>query len=462
MTTSKNDLNFTKENIDALPLPAAGRATYHDTHKQAGGLQLRVTSKGTKTFCVFRRIRAGQPERITLGRYPEMTIDQARRQATIISAAIAEGVNPAAAKRAHKAELTFADLFGEYIERHAKPKKATWAEDEQRYRQYLQKPVGNKKLSAVDRKVVAQVHSNITLAGHPTVANRVLALISSVFGWAINVGLVEANPAKGIKRNKERSRDRFLQGDELPRFFKSLAQESNETMKDYFLLSLLTGARRANVLSMRWQDINFGRAEWRIEKTKNGEPQTVTLSPEALQILEQRKPEQAPTYVFPGDGKSGHLEEPKKGWMRILARAECIEIADRLMHAGKFDTASEAALQDSVSRPTAALEKLKEISRSHNINLDGASLGNLRIHDLRRTLGSWQAKTGASLATIGKSLNHKNIATTAIYARLDLDPVRDSVNTATRAMLAAGGLVTFPRVIDTCEPANDVCITQQK
>ncbi|HRB21977.1 MAG TPA: tyrosine-type recombinase/integrase, partial [Nitrosomonas sp.] len=64
----------------------------------------------------------------------------------------------------------------------------------------------------------------------------------------------------------------------------------------------------------------------------------------------------------------------------------------------------------------------------------------LRLHDLRRTLGSWQAKTGASLAIIGKSLNHKNQNTTAIYARLDLDPVRDSVNTATSAMLAAGGL----------------------
>src|SRR6185503_5001402 len=98
----------------------------------------------------------------------------------------------------------------------------------------------------------------------------------------------------------------------------------------------------------------------------------------------------APTqYVFPGSGKSGHLEEPKKGWQRILTRA---------------------------------------------------GIADLRIHDLRRTLGSWQAKQGASLAIIGKSLNHKNQNTTAIYARLDLDPVRDSVNTATSAMMAAAGL----------------------
>ena len=94
-------------------------------------------------------------------------------------------------------------------------------------------------------------------------------------------------------------------------------------------------------------------------------------------------------YVFPGDGRSGHLKEPKRGWLRILKNAD---------------------------------------------------VGNLRIHDLRRTLGSWQAKTGASLTIIGKSLNHKSLQATAIYARLDLDPVRASIDKATQAILMAAGL----------------------
>ncbi len=140
---------------------------------------------------------------------------------------------------------------------------------------------------------------------------------------------------------------------------------------------------------MRWEDINFDRSEWRIAETKNGTPQTVTLSPEAIEVLRNRIPAEATIFVFPGIGKQGHLAEPKKGWQRIL---------------------------------------------------DRAGISDLRIHDLRRTLGSWQAKQGASLAIIGKSLNHKNQSTTAIYARLDLDPVRDSVNSATSAMLAAAGL----------------------
>jgi site-specific recombinase XerD len=142
-------------------------------------------------------------------------------------------------------------LFSQYIQRHAKLHKRTWAEDVQRFEQYLESPLGRKKLGTVNRQVVAAVHSNITMAGHPVVANRVLALVSSIFGWAVSAGLMENNPVRGIKRNREKSRDRFLQSNELPRFFEALAEEENETMRDYFLLSLLTGARRANMLSMQ-------------------------------------------------------------------------------------------------------------------------------------------------------------------------------------------------------------------
>lgn len=162
-------------------------------------------------------------------------------------------------------------------------------------------------------------------------------------------------------------------------------------------MSLLTGARRSNVLAMRWEDISFERAEWRIALTKNGTPQTVTLSPEAVGILGNRMPVETAGYVFPGLGKHGHLVEPIKGWKRILERS---------------------------------------------------GIQNLRIHDLRRTLGSWQAKTGASLSIIGKSLNHKSPSTTAIYARLDLDPVRESVERATDAMLVAAGRKPGGEVVD--------------
>lgn len=382
--------NFTKASLESLQAPAAGtRTTYSDA--KTTGLQIRVTPNNVKTFSVFRRIKGGQPERVTLGRFPDMTIEQARRKASTINAAIEGGANPAEAKRAHKAELTFGDLFDEYIARHAKPSKLTWANDKQRYEQYLEKPLSKIKLSKLTRARISEIHGSISMAGHATVANRVLALASSILGRGVEWGHLEINPAKGIRRNKEISRDRFIQSDELPRFFKAVAEEENTGVRDYFLIALLTGARRANVLSMRWQDISVERREWRIEVTKNGTPQTVPLMDEALEILRLRKKsaEKDAVFVFPGPGKKGHLIEPRKGWLRVLNRAK---------------------------------------------------LSDLRIHDLRRTLGSWQAKTGASMAIIGKSLNHKNQQTTAIYARLDIDPVRQSMETATSAMLGAGGV----------------------
>lgn len=192
----------------------------------------------------------------------------------------------------------------------------------------------------------------------------------------------------GVKRFPERSRDRFLSADELARFFQALEQEPNEAAREFFLVALLTGARRANVLSMRWADIDLKGQTWRIPETKNGTPQNVPLVGPVLEILQSRRKTTSSFFVFPGRGKTGHLVEPKKAWARV-----CL----------------------------------------------AAGIKEARIHDLRRTLGSWQAKTGASLPIIGKSLNHKSASTTSIYARLDLDPVRTAMEKAAEAMLEAGG-----------------------
>ena len=246
-----------------------------------------------------------------------------------------------------------------------------------------------KKLSKITKADIQKLHADMG-KNHKVEANRLIALLSIMFNKAIEFGLWDKlNPAFNIKKFREKSRDRFLQSEELPRFFSALAQESNETIRDYILLAILTGARRSNLLAMKWDEVSWERAEWRIPTTKNDDPQIVTLSKEALTILKHRKFAITNRYVFPGNGKCEHLVEPKKGWTRVLKNA---------------------------------------------------GIENLKIHDLRRTLGSWQAKTGASLTIIGKSLNHKSHQATAIYARLDLDPVRASVEKATHAILTAAGL----------------------
>ena len=220
-------------------------------------------------------------------------------------------------------------------------------------------------------------------------ANRALALMRVLFNKAIAWGWEGTNPALGIQAFREKSRERFLEAHELPAFLNALREEPNTTTRDYILLSLLTGARKSNVLAMRWEDINFKQSLWRIHETKNGEAHTIPLVPHALNLLKARKATTQSAWVFPGTGEAGHLHDPKKAWQRILARA---------------------------------------------------NIKNLRLHDLRRSLGSWQAATGASLTIIGKTLAHKNVNSTAIYARLNLDPVREAMQKATDAMMQAAGV----------------------
>ena len=430
--------NFTKEALTSLPLPAGGqRAIYHDA--KTTGLQIRVTSTGVRTFSLYRRIKGGQPARVTLGRFPEMTIEQARKLAARVNSEIEEGANPADVKRAHKGEPTLSEFFKEYGERHGQRKRA-WHDDQQRFRDYLEKPLGARKLSAITREMIGRILSDMELAGRAgATVNNVRALSSGVFGKAIEWSYLTDNPVKGIKTRKSNKRDRFLQANELPRFFISVGEEPNQSIRDYVLLSLLTGARRANVQAMRWNQINLSERIWRIPDTKNGTPQNVTLSPEAIEILKTRKESAEGAFVFPGKGESGHLVEPRKGWERILDRDELKQLAIRIEAAnGTFAEKEGEALADALARARKAAKRMK-------IDTEGCRITDLRIHDLRRTLGSWQAKQGASLAIIGKSLNHKSQAATAIYARLDLDPVRASVNSATAAMMEAAGVKKVSR-----------------
>lgn len=173
-----------------------------------------------------------------------------------------------------------------------------------------------------------RLHKKIGRENGIVTANIALKLLHVMFNKAINEWRIWSgeNPAHGIKKFPEQSRDRFLQSDELPRFFRAVADEPNETIRDYVLISLLTGARRTNVLEMRWQDVNFERAEWRIGMTKNGtHPNRHPVAGSAGSIAEQEATGRGCVRI----GKQGHLAEPKKGWTRILERAG---IADLRIH----------------------------------------------------------------------------------------------------------------------------------
>ena len=391
---------FSKRRLEALPVPQDRRLYHHDSATE--GLSLCVTPTGTRTFYV-RRWCQGQAARIPLGRFPMMTVEQARKAAHAIIGEMAKGLDPAAARRAIRHEQTVEGLWQYWLDNHAKPHKKSWREDERMYRLYLA-PWAKRRLSTIRKADVQSLLHRIAGGTVPSnkkpsskkkcggkyMANRVHELIRAMFRKAADIGYTGENPALGIKRFSEEKRDRFLHGDELRAFFAALSQEPNTLLQHFFFLLLLTGARRRNVQAMRWDEIDFATAAWRIPETKSGLPVVVTLTAAALDVLHARKEAgNGGPWVFPSHGKSGHLEEPKSAWKRIVKRARLV---------------------------------------------------NVRPHDLRRTLGSWQAMTGASLPIIGKSLGHKRSVTTEIYARLQLNAVRVSVGAATAAMLEAGGL----------------------
>lgn len=139
-------------------------------------------------------------------------------------------------------------------------------------------------------------------------------------------------------------------------------------------------------------------------------------------------------------GSSGHIEEPKKGWQRIFYRDELRRLTQLIAEAGGVFKPLQDAQGIPLENLQTRLKQARTLATTLGLDTTGVRIPDLRIHDLRRTLASWQAKTGSSLAIIGKSLNHKNPATTAIYARLDLGPVRASMERATAAMLTAAGL----------------------
>jgi integrase len=144
---------------------------------------------------------------------------------------------------------------------------------------------------------------------------------------------------------------------------------------------------------MAWRDIDLAAAVWYLagQTTKNKLPMAVVLPPPAVGILEHRR--DGSPWVFPADTAAGHIVDPRKSWARVVKRA---------------------------------------------------GISDLRPHDLRRSLGSWQAIAGASLQIVGASLGHRDPKATAVYARLLLDPVRTSVNQAVANMQAAGGLLPTP------------------
>jgi integrase len=380
-------LNFTIPIIKSLKVNR-GRTWLYDL--KSPGLALMATAAGSRVFYLCRRID-GRPERYRIGAFPQIGIETARTMATKLNGEIASGGNPQLGRHQRLAEMTFSEAFAFYMTTHSIPKKRTWREDQQKYDRHLA-GWSTRKLTSITTEEVRALHAKIGRTA-PGAANRTLSLLSSVF----NVLRVTPNPCRQISKFAEHDRERFVLPHEFPILWKAIQAET-ELWRDFFTIALFTGARSGNVQSMRWNEISLEAGRWTIPaaKFKAARMMVVPLVGEVLSILKRRKAAQdarqrdtgcAPCeWVFPAESALGHVVEPKLAWERIRK---------------------------------------------------ASGLTDLRIHDLRRSMGSWQASTGANLSVIGKTLGHANTSTTAIYARVTIGPVEDAMTKAVGAMLEA-------------------------
>jgi integrase len=381
---------LTKQLIDETPFPAAGQVFVRDTPLR--GFALRVT-QGRKSFILEKRIR-GRMRRLTLGPYGPLTVDQARKLAAMHVGAIAQGDDPAQVRQDRLHEPTFGDLTAQYLERHA-PRKRSGRDDQGMLTSHLA-VFRTRKLTDLNRNDVARLHAQVGETA-PYRANRLVALLRKVFNLARDWGLhAGENPATRIQMFSEESRDRFVQPEELPRLFQAIAEEAGPAVRAVVLTALLTGARRTEVLTMRWDEVSLTRAEWRIPQTKAGRPHLLPLPHALVATLRSLSRVEGNPYVFVGQHGVGHLHDMKRAWERIRMKA---------------------------------------------------GIRDVRLHDLRRTVGSWLAGSGESMPLIGTVLNHRDVSTTAIYARLNLDPVRQALERNASRMLEAAACQRTPAVI---------------
>ena len=377
---------ITKRLVDAAE-PRDKPYTIYDG--QVPGFGIRVQPGGTKTYVVLYRF-AHHRRCVSLGRHGVITPEQARAQAKRILARVSDGEDPAASRQGGSHVTTLADLAKRFDEEHIavrlKPASALSYRDN--LRRHVLPTIGNLRATDVARADVAKLHHDLRHSRYQ--ANRSLALMSKMFNLAEVWGLRPdgSNPCRHVKKYKEKKRERYLSADELARLGEALREceeggESQSTVNLIRLL-LLTGCRLNEILTLKWEHVDLENGALHLPDSKTGE-KTVHIGPATVECLAGIERVEDNPWVITGKLPSSHLVNPGKPWRRIRARAE---------------------------------------------------LDDVRIHDLRHTFASMAVSSGEGLPMIGKLLGHTQVQTTARYAHLFNEPIKQAAgNISSRPLM---------------------------
>jgi integrase len=336
---------------------------------------------------------SGRQRRYTIGGCDRWTATDARAEARRLKAIVDAGGDPLADIEAEREAPNMGDLIARFREEHFRRLRASSAGDYERMLQnyVLRHFSENTKVADVTFSDIDRLHGKITRLGYEHRANRVVAMLSKMFALAVHWGMRADNPVLGIERNREHARRRYMTSDELARIVEALAKFPDKDIADAIRLLMLTGARKAEVLTMRWGDLDLTDGKWSKPpaSTKQNAPHTVPLSAPARQLLADRMRRRADgeMYVFPGRGQQRRLVNIWHAWVRLCR---------------------------------------------------GAGISGLRLHDLRHSFASVLASAGHNLPLIGALLGHTQAATTHRYAHLLDDPLRKATEQVGAIIANAG------------------------
>jgi integrase len=386
---------FSKTNLREI-MPGDTEQRFGDTEQP--GLIFRVMPSGHKSFHLQRKIK-GRTTRVSIGPFPELTVDQARVKARELLNKIMAGEDINEKTSTMTVNELFADYQGNFNFRieAGERRPTSIASIQSVYRIHLRPLIGTQRLVDLNSKIAILVSGELKKKS-PAIYNRGMAICKSLINYAIANEYTKENPFDRHHQISIKPRERILKPDEMTRFFESISME-RPIYRDVIMILLFTGQRKTCVLSMEWDEIDITNRMWRIptKKMKGKTAHSVPLIDILMEILQRRLTIREPgeRFVFPSKiSKTGHIVADGTGfWSRIIERA------------GLYSE-----------------EKSKTLC----------------IHDLRRTLGSWQAMGGESLLMISKMLGHKNINVTAsTYAHLQVGGVRIGMESAATAMLSA-------------------------
>ncbi len=365
---------ITDKLVKDLEPPASGnRITYDDKIK---GFGVRITAAGTKAFIFNYRVKGNRRERrYTIGGYPTpWTVQGARKKADGLKRDVDNGKDPMGDLHAERGAPTMADLTDRYLKDHA-VKKRSERDDKSIIENIVTPGLGRLKVADVRYADIDRLHRK--MRGVPYRANRTVSLLSKMFNLAIKWDMRVDNPAKGIERYPEEKRERFLSTDEIQRLSAALADQSNQTAANAVRLLMLTGARRGEVLSATWDQFDLAGGVWTKPSahTKQRKEHRVPLSAPAIQLLTEIQATAEGLYVFPGRNRGEPFKELRKFWEKVCKEAK---------------------------------------------------ITGVRVHDLRHSYASILASAGYSLPMIGALLGHTQPATTARYAHLSDQPLREA------------------------------------